>query len=265
MCAMRTGSCFILGLFLTACPFSARAASPALSPPTKFPVEDEKFAALAKELETRNLGFDQIFACLCRTALTNQQANPKINLADETRSIWGGLWLWQHRGGRPSFQAGGHDMLRATPNGRIDHGFRDLHELQQHYAQHFIAGGMFEAYFDWGREAGVAKERADTDRMDDYFDFNKVAVTTMGAQWVDMAVSGDAAHTKRWLELWASGQYTLSKSMPKLHWGSLPIGTLPTREQVDAVERDVAAALTFPKDDGPESTHNPARQSNQPR
>ncbi len=253
---------WILGFILVWCPVIARAAAPALSPPTKFPVEDEKFAALAKDLEAGNLGFDQIFASLCRAALTNAQANPKIDISDEVRSIWGGLWLWQHQGGRPLFQAGGHDVLRTMPNGRIDHGFHDLHDLQEHYAQHFIAGGMFEAYFDWGREAGVAKERMDTDRMDDYFDFNKVAVTTMGAQWVDIAVHGDAAHTKRWLELWASGQYTLSKSMPKLHWGSLPVGALPTREQVDAVERDIAAALTFPKDDGPVSTY-PTRQSKQ--
>ena len=112
---------------------------------------------------------------------------------------------------------------------------------------HFIAGGMFEAYFDMGRKAGVQKERLNS-VTGDYFDYNKVAVTTMGARWVDVAVEGDAQHAKRWLELWASGRYTLSKSMPKLHWESLPPFVDSTPERVKAVEDEVAAAITFTDD-----------------
>jgi hypothetical protein len=254
MSAKRTWFCLVLGCILLGWGGPARADNPGLAAPTKFPVEDERFAALAKRLEAAGWDFDQIFAELCRTALANAAANPKLHLEDEARSIWGGLWLWTRRGGAPLFQAGGHAPLESMPGGRIDHGFHDLHELQVHYAQHFIAGGMFEAYFDLGREAGVTKERVDAG-ADDYFDFNKVAVTTMGARWVDLAVEGDAAQSKRWLELWATGQYTLSKSMPKLHWGHLPPGVTATRGDIRAVEKEVEAAMPGPPDVTPAPAH----------
>src|SRR5579862_728849 len=207
----------ILGFLLACCAVDLPAADRPLSPPIKLPPADAQFSALAKDLQARNWTFDKIFAELCRTALINAQANPKISIQDQVRSIWGGLWLWTCPDAEPlpMFHAGGLGERQVMPDGTVEHGY-DPVTLQKHYAQHFIAGGMFEAYFDMGRKAGVEKERLNS-VTGDYFDYNKVAVTTMGARWVDVAVEGDAQHTKRWLELWASGQYTLSKSMPKLH------------------------------------------------
>jgi len=243
MRAKTTRLCLVLGVILLGWLAPMRAGD--LAAPAKFPVEDERFAALARRLEVRGWDFDRIFAELCRAALTNAAANPHVHLEDEARSIWGGLWLWTREGGAPLFQAGGHAPLESMPGGRIDHGFHDLRELEIHYAQHFIAGGMFEAYFDLGREAGVTKERIDSG-MDDYFDFNKVAVTTMGARWVDLAANGDPAQNRRWVELWASGRYTLSQSMPKLHWGHLPPGVSATRADIRAVEQEVDGAMNLP-------------------
>jgi hypothetical protein len=244
----RTGSWLIVGFLLTHGLVGLQAADQPLSPPIKFPAEDEHFAVLARDLQARNWSFDDIFAKLCRVALTNAQANPQISIQDEARSIWGGMWLWTCKTIEPLplFHAGGFGPLHARADGKFDHDY-DLVTLQKHYAQHFIAGGMFEAYFDMGRKAGVQKERLNS-VTGDYFDYNKVAVTTMGARWVDVAVEGDAQHAKRWLELWASGRYTLSKSMPKLHWESLPPFVDSTPERVKAVEDEVDAAITFPDD-----------------
>ena len=244
----RISSWLIMGFLLAIGPVDLPAADQPLSPPIKFPAEDEKFATLARGLQARNWSFDDIFASLCRAALTNAQANPRISIQDEARSIWGGLWLWTHQSIEPlpMFHAGGLGALHPTAGGKVDHGY-DVVTLQKHYAQHFIAGGMFEAYFDMGRKAGVQKERLNS-VTGDYFDYNKVAVTTMGARWVDVAVEGDDQHTKRWLELWGSGDYSLSKSMPKLHWESLPPFVYASPERVKAVEDEVSAAITFPDD-----------------
>ena len=117
--------------------------------------------------------------------------------------------------------------------------------------------GMFEAYFDSGREAGVRKERLNS-VTGDYFDYNKVAVTSMGARWVDIALGGDAEHTKRWLKLWGGGECTLSKSMPRLHWRSLPPFVDSTPNEVKTVEDEVDATITFP------SEASPAQGTSQP-
>jgi hypothetical protein len=244
----KISSWLILGFLLACGPVVLQAADQTPAPPIKFPPEDTKFANLARDLQARNWSFDDIFAKLCRAALTNAQDNPRISIQDEVRSIWGGMWLWTCKAIEPLplFHAGGFGALHPTGDGKFDHGY-DLVTLQKHYAQHFIAGGMFEAYFDMGRKAGVQKERLNS-VTGDYFDYNKVAVTTMGARWVDVAVEGDDQHTKRWLDLWASGQYSLSKSMPKLHWESLPPFVDSSPERVKAVEDEVAAAITFPED-----------------
>lgn len=238
----------MLGFLLVGSPVALQAVDQPPALPIKFPPEDTKFANMARDLQARNWSFDDIFAKLCRTALTNAQDNPRISIQDEVRSLWGGMWLWTCKAIEPLplFHAGGFGALHPTGDGKFDHGY-DLVTLQKHYAQHFIAGGMFEAYFDMGRKAGVQKERLNS-ATGDYFDYNKVAVTTMGARWVDVAVEGDAQHTKRWLELWASGQYTLSKSMPKLHWESLPPFVDSSPERVKAVEDEVAVAITFSND-----------------
>src|SRR5580704_6133283 len=250
----KTGSWLILGFLLARGPVGLQAADQPLAPPIKFPTEDEHFAVLARDLQARGWSFDDIFAKLCRTALTNVQANPQLSIQDEARSIWGGMWLWTCKTIEPLplFHAGGFGALHPTADGKYDHGY-DLVTLQKHYAQHFIAGGMFEAYFDMGRKAGVQKERLNS-VTGDYFDYNKVAVTTMGARWVDVAVAGDAQHARRWLELWGSGRYTLSKSMPKLRWESLPPFVDATPERIKAVEDEVDAAIKFPNDQNVTST-----------
>ncbi|HTS19028.1 MAG TPA: hypothetical protein VMP11_15750 [Verrucomicrobiae bacterium] len=237
-------------------PIATHAAEPPIAAPTHFHPADQRFATQARNLALRNGSFDDIFAALCRTALTNAAANPKLNLQDEARSIWGGLWLWTCKDTEPLplFHAGGLPTLHPQPDGSVEHGY-DVITLEKHYAQHFIAGGMFEAYFDSGRWAGVRKERLNS-VTGDYFDFNKVAVTSMGARWVDIAVQGNAAHTRRWLELWASRQYTLSKSMPKLHWRTLPPFVDAKPDEIKAVEDEVDAAITFPADT---PTNSPAK------
>ncbi len=244
----RVRSYLLLGFILLGCPLDTRAVDKPLPDPIKYPAYDKKFANLARTLHARYWSFDDIFAALCRTALKNAQTDPKINIQDQIRAIWGGMWLWTNQAIQPLplFHAGGIAVLRGRADGKYDHGY-DLVTLQQHYAQHFIAGGMFEAYFGEGREAGVYKERRNS-VTGDYFDYNKVAVTSMGARWVDVALDGDAEHTRRWLELWASSQYTLSKSMPILHWRSLPPFVSSKPEEVKAVEDEVDAAIKFPSD-----------------
>ncbi|HVM61700.1 MAG TPA: hypothetical protein VMV72_12630 [Verrucomicrobiae bacterium] len=249
------------GFILILAGIGTRAADAPLSPPKHFPPEDQRFATQARNLQLRNWNFDSIFAALCRTALTNAAVNSKLNIQDEVRSIWGGLWLWTSKNEEPLplFHAGGLAPRVPAPDGTIEHGY-DPVTLQKHYAQHFIAGGMFEAYFDSGRWAGVRKERFNA-RTGDYFDFNKVAVASMGARWVDVAVQGDAAHTRRWLELWAGGRYTLSKSMPKLHWRSLAPFADANPDEIKAVEDEVDAAITFPTDT---STNAPPAAASKP-
>jgi len=241
-------ACFylILGVIFVERPLDVRAVDKPIPASATLMAEDRKFADLARTLQARYWTFDNIFAALCRAALTNAQANPKLNIQDEARAIWGGMWLWTCHSIEPLplFHAGGLGALHGTVDGKYDHGY-DLVTLQKHYAQHFIAGGMFEAYFDSGRQAGVNKERVNS-VTGDYFDYNKVAVTSMGARWVDVAVEGNAEHTRRWLELWASGRYTLSKSMPKLHWRSLHPFVASAPAEVKVVENEVDAAITFP-------------------
>ena len=245
------------------CPARTHAAEPALPAPTHFPAEDQHFAIQARNLQLRNWSFDDIFAALCRAALTNTAAKPNANIQDEARSIWGGLWLWTCKDAEPLplFHAGGLPTFHPKPDGSVEHGY-DIVTLQKHYAQHFIAGGMFEAYFDSGRWAGVRKERLNS-VTGDYFDFNKVAVTSMGARWVDIAVQGDAARTKRWLELWANGQMSLSKSMPKLHWRTLAPFVDANPDEIKAVEDEVDRQLTFPSaaPPAPSATNSPPAKS----
>jgi hypothetical protein len=249
-----------LGLILLACPFRVRAATPTLSPPTHLSTEDQRLAVLARNLQLRNWSYDDIFAALCRAALTNAETNADVNIQDEVRSIWGGMWLWTCNDVEPLplFHAGGLAPLHPAPNGTVDHGY-DVVTLQKLYAQHFIAGGMFEAYFDSGRWAGARKEKLNS-VTGGYFDYNKLAVTSMGARWVDVAVDGDAQHTRRWLELWASHRYILSKSLPRLHWRSLPPFVDSTPEEVKAVEDEVDAAITCPPEtNAPPPVDSPAK------
>ena len=94
----KISSWLILALLLTRGPVVLQAADQTPAPPIKFPPEDTKFANLARDLQARNWSFDDIFAKLCRTALTNAQDNPRISIQDEVRSLWGGMWLMDVQG-----------------------------------------------------------------------------------------------------------------------------------------------------------------------
>lgn len=185
---------------------------------------DEEYASLARTLQQRGWNFDQIFSAACQRALTNAAIAGKLPLQDQVRAVFGGLWLWSRRGGNPSLQS------------------------QNDKALHFIGGGVFEGYWDMGRRAAVAKERIDSKDLDNYWDFDDLAATIMGARWMDVALDGDEQHTRRWIELWASSRYTLSRSLPKLNFGHMRPGQRASPEQVEAIDRQIAAALVFPAD-----------------
>jgi hypothetical protein len=190
---------------------------------TKLTPDDDRYLALAKSLEKRGSNFDQVFAELCRTALADVDQNPKHRLDDQVRAMFGGMWLWIRQGGKPSLQ------------GMNDKAF------------HFIGGGMFQGYFELGREAAVTKEERDSQSRDNFFDCDDLAATVMGARWLDVALENDGAHTRQWVELWATGKLSLSKSLPKLRWGHLQHGKVAPREQIAPIGKDVDAAIKFPE------------------
>ena len=68
----------------------------------------------------------------------------------------------------------------------------------------------------------------------------------MGARWMDLAAGTDPAQARHWLELWASEKYTLSRSLPNLHWGQLPSGRSPPAEKIMAIKAEIDAAITIP-------------------
>ena len=188
------------------------------------PTQADRYATQAAQLQQRGQDFEQIFTALCQTVLSNADQNTALRIDDQVRAMFGGLWHWTRAGGRPKLQ--------------------DQHDK----ALHFIGGGAFEGYLDAGRAAAVTKERLDSRQYDNFFDLDDMAATIMGARWVDVAVGGDAAHTRRWLELWATGRYTLSKSLPKLHWGHLAVGSKDeaTPEQIQAVDKEIENLITCP-------------------
>jgi hypothetical protein len=183
---------------------------------------DSLFAQQAATLQQRGWNLDQIFAELCRTALANADSNPKYRLDDQIRSVFGGLWIWMGRGGNGRLQ-GRHD-----------------------WAFHFIGGGAFEGYWDTGRSAALTKERLDARDPGNRFDMDDMAATMLGARWVELATRSDPADARRWIELWATGRYTLSRSLPALRYGQMPQGELATAEQVAAIRRAVDESLTLP-------------------
>jgi hypothetical protein len=185
---------------------------------------DDIFAHQAATLQKRGLGFDQIFAELCKTALADVDKDPKLRLDDYIRSVFGGLWLWTRKGGTPVLQA------------------------RNDWALHFIGGGAFEGYWDIGRAAAVTKEKMDSNDPNNFYDLDDMAATMLGARWMDIAVNTDDAVGRHWIELWASGQYTISRSLPKLEFGHLPPGQRATPEEIRKV-RDVIEAALKPPDE----------------
>src|SRR5882724_891454 len=185
--------------------------------------EDNKFAALAAKLQTKNLDFDHIFQDLCQMVITNVSTNARTRLDDQVRAMFGGLWLWCRNGGTPQFQG------------------------QNDKAMHFIGGGAFEGYFDVGRSAAVIKEEVDRQDPNNFFDLDDMAATMMGARWVDIATAENTKQARAWVELWASGKDTLSRSLPKLRWGHIEPGNDAPPEKVKAVLDAITAAIVPPE------------------
>ena len=183
---------------------------------------DREFSTAAAALEKSGSNFDQIFAHLCRQALGQAAANPKLRLDDCARSMFGGLWQWANSTGNPKLQD------------------------RKDWAQHFIGGGTFEGYLDAGPRAAVTKEKIDARNSDNRYDLDDLAATMLGSRWMDIATTGGLEHTKRWLELWATGKLTLSRSLPKLELGQMPQFQEAQPERVEKVRAFVNAALQPP-------------------
>ena len=208
----------ILGVILA----GGRVQADGPAPPKRAVPRERKFADQAAELARNGRDLDRIFAELCTTVIGETAQNPKLRIDDSARSMFGGLWLWAHGGGNPRFQD------------------------QTDKAQHFIGGGAFEGYWDVGRRAAIAKEQIDRQDPNNYFDLDDMAATMMGARWIDLATAEDRTQARRWIELWASGQYALSRSMPKLHWGHLPPGLTASAERISAIKAEIDAVITLP-------------------
>ena len=189
-------------------------------PPGKLIVPlDTKFQSQAAALQRSGANFDVIFRELCKSTLAEAGKSSPLHLDDCARAMFGGLWLWAREGGNPSLQ------------GRND------------WAQHFLGGGAFEGYWDSGKRAGVRKEQIDSRDPENYFDLDDMAATFLGSRWMDLATQ---AQGRRWIELWATGKLTLSRSLPKLNFGHLPPGKQATSEQIRAIREAVDSALTLP-------------------
>lgn len=183
---------------------------------------DSKFAAQAAQLQRRGWSFDAIFSELCRTAWHNVKNNPKLRLDDQVRAVFGGLWLWMSRGGNAHIQ-GRHD-----------------------WAYHFIGGGAFEGYWDVGRSAALVKETLDAKNPHNRFDKDDLAATLLGARWMELATRSDPADAARWVELWATRQLTIERSLPTLRYGQMPRGEVADEEILSTIRRDINAALQLP-------------------
>ena len=180
---------------------------------------DKLFVARAAELEKAGKDFDTIFAQLCQLALDHLAQDSTRRPDDQARALFGGLWLWARAGGKPALQ------------GQLDK------------ALHFIGGGAFQGYWDAGRSAAVIKEEADRRDPGNAFDLDDMAATMIGARWMDLATGDDQQKNRAWLERWATGKLTLSRSLPKLDFGRFHKGAQPPPELVKSVQETIHAAL----------------------
>lgn len=183
---------------------------------------DSRYAEQAARLQRQGWSFDRIFSELCRTALANVEADPKLRLDDQIRSVFGGLWLWMSRGGNAQIQ-GRHD-----------------------WAFHFIGGGAFEGYWDVGRSAALTKEQLDAKNPSNRFDKDDLAATLLGARWMELATRSNPAQARHWIELWATRQLTIDRSLPALRYGQMAQGETASAETIAAIRRDIDAALQLP-------------------
>jgi hypothetical protein len=220
---MRTGQILIgVTLLLTS---SAAYAGDGTSAAKKVVAADNQYALLAGNLQRAGWSFDRIFTELCKTALSNCDRNPKLRLDDQVRAMFGGLWLWARKGGSPVLQG------------------------QNDKALHFIGGGAFEGYWDVGQSSAIIKEEIDRRDPNNFFDLDDMAATMMGARWMDIATSENPQQNRRWLEVWATGRYTLARSLPKLAFGHMEPGKGAPPEKIKAVQNAVNTAMTPPASD----------------
>ena len=186
-----------------------------------------EFTATAIALEKSGQDFNQIFAAVCRQALVGCATNSNLRYDDSARYVFAGLWLWVNNAGAAKLQ-GRHD-----------------------WAQHFIGGGAFEGYLDIGPRAAVTKETIDSRDPGNRYDLDDLAATLLGSRWMDLATSGGPAQAKRWLELWATGQMSLSNSLPKLQLGQLPQFQQAEVDRVQKVRAFVNESLQLPPESPP--------------
>jgi len=190
--------------------------------PHRVTAPNRAFAERALALQKSGADFDHIFTGLCDLVLSNVDQNPKLRYDDQARAMFGGLWLWTRQSGRPLFQG------------------------QPDKALHFIWGGTFEGYWDAGRPAAVRKEQLDMQTPGNAYDLDDLAATIMGTRWVDVAANSTPEQARRWFEMWASGRCTLTKSLPKLHWGRLKPGTEPSPAIVEEINKEITEAVALP-------------------
>lgn len=221
---MKSGRLMLnLGVLLVLCLTHVEANAQTNPPPRDIVPQDTRYAALAKKLQVKGMDFEHMFGEMCQVVLTNVNTDAKLRLDDQVRAMFGGLWIWSRNGGSPTFQG------------------------QNDKALHFIGGGAFEGYFDVGRSAAIIKEEVDRQDPNNFFDLDDMAATMMGARWVDIATSENVKQARAWVELWASGNYTLSRSLPKLHWGHMEPGSNAPPEKVKAVLAEITAAMLPPE------------------
>ena len=210
-------------ILLSICLVSVTSAQTATKPIDVGPPQDSEFASLAAKLEQQGRDFDQIFAALCRHALENSHSPDSRPLKDQIRSVFGGMWIWTHKGGRPAIQA------------------------RQDWAMHFIGGGAFEGYWDVGTTAALIKERSDARDPSNRYDLNDLAATMLGARWMRVAVDGSSEQTRDWVARWAEKKLVLSHALPALQFGRMPAGQEASTNAVQEIWRVVEAALPMPK------------------
>jgi len=216
----RPGLCLSLALLL-GCAATAGAATNT-NQVVRIESPAKRYAVLAVALDRHGADLDALFQQLCARVLAAAADNPKLRLENEARAMFGGLWNWATNGARPQLQG------------------------QTDKALHFIGGGAMQGYFDAGRAAAVIKEELDRKEPHNFFDLDDMAATMLGARWVDLATTTDAAKNRQWLELWATGKCTLTKTLPKLEFGLMKPGTNAPPEVIQAIEKAMDAALRLP-------------------
>jgi hypothetical protein len=180
------------------------------------------YAARALELQRAGADFTGIFSNLCQMALVKSARDPQGRVDDQVRAMFGGLWQWARRDGRPQLQG------------------------QTDKALHFIGGGAWQGYLDAGNAAAIIKEERDRRDPGNRFDLDDLAATMLGARWVDLATGTNQSLNHHWVSAWASGGRTLERSLPPLKFGRLQQGDTASAEEVQSVKEAVAAALPAP-------------------